>query len=354
MENTILVTGGAGFIGSALVHDLMESTDARVVNVDKLTYSGNRISVRHFEGDDRYRFEQLDVGDEEAIADLLADERPRAIMHLAAESHVDRSIDDPLVFVESNVTGTATLLKCATDYWSDLPEGDRDAFRFLNVSTDEVYGDLPEGGYFTEETDYDPHSPYAASKASADHFVRAWRRTYGLPVLVTNCANNYGPRQFPEKLIPVVILKALAGDPIPIYGDGKQVRDWLHVDDHARALQTVLERGELGETYNVGADQQIENIELVRTICRVLDEELDDPAVDDHASLIEFVEDRPGHDRRYAIDASKLRSELDWSPEIAFDDGMRSTVGWYLDNLDWCEQVLEGDYDLERLGTTGD
>ena len=352
MKDTILVTGGAGFIGSALVHRLVEQTEHRVVNVDKLTYSGHRASVRSLEGHDRYRFERVDICNRDAVAEIIAQEDPRAVMHLAAESHVDRSIDNPLEFVQTNVVGTTNLLHEATDYWEGLGEVDREAFRFLHVSTDEVFGELGDEGYFTEATPYDPHSPYSASKASGDHFVRAWHDTYGLPVLITNCANNYGPRQFPEKLIPVVILKALEGEPIPVYGDGSNVRDWLHVDDHVRALELVLEEGRPGETYNVGASCEQTNLALVKTVCGALDELLEEPAVDEHAGLIEFVEDRPGHDARYAIDATKLKTELGWEPDYTFREGLQETVKWYLNNLDWCEEVLEGEYDLQRLGTT--
>jgi dTDP-glucose 4,6-dehydratase len=337
----VVVTGGAGFIGSALVRHLLEATERRVINVDALKYSGHRASLTEVEDHPRYRFIHADICDGDTIDTLLAEEQPGAIMHLAAESHVDRSIDDPLSFVRSNVMGTATLLDRATDYWSSLPAARQDAFRFLHVSTDEVFGELGDEGYFTEDTPYDPHSPYSASKASADHFCRAWHDTYGLPVLISNCANNYGPRQFPEKLIPVVILNAFAGDPIPVYGDGSNVRDWLHVDDHARALLRIVDDGRPGETYNVGADTQRTNLELVRALCERLDRHVDDPAVESHTSLITFVEDRPGHDHRYAIDPSKIQQELGWRAEIDLDEGLDATVRWYLDNLDWCRAVLE-------------
>jgi dTDP-glucose 4,6-dehydratase len=340
-DQPILVTGGAGFIGSALVRHLLDATDRRVINVDALTYSGHRASLTDVEDHPRYRFVHTDICDRGAIESILREEQPAAIMHLAAESHVDRSIDAPLSFVRSNVMGTATLLDCATDYWDTLDEEGRGAFRFLHVSTDEVFGELGDEGYFTEETPYDPHSPYSASKASADHFCRAWHDTYGLPVLISNCANNYGPRQFPEKLIPVVILNALSGDAIPIYGDGSNVRDWLHVDDHARALLQIIEDGKPGETYNVGADTQRTNLELVETVCASLDRHVDDPSVQEHASLIEFVEDRPGHDHRYAIDASKIRAEIGWEPQVPFENGLDATVRWYLNNLDWCRVILE-------------
>lgn len=355
MESTIIVTGGAGFIGSSLVRFLLESTDRRVVNIDKLTYSGHRASVADLEQHPRYAFRQVDVTDKASIARIFDEESPEAVMHLAAESHVDRSIDSPLDFVQTNAVGTATLLECATTYWQSLPDEDAEQFRFLNVSTDEVFGELGPTGKFTEETPYDPHSPYSASKAAADHFCRAWHDTYGLPVLISNCANNYGPRQFPEKLIPVVILNALAGDPIPIYGDGSNVRDWLHVQDHVRALWTILNEGRPGETYNVGADVQKTNLELVRRICAELDERVDTTDIDEHADLITFVDDRPGHDNRYAIDASKLRHELGWQPNIDFQTGIGRTVVWYLNNLDWCNTVMDdADQSIEeRLGTRG-
>lgn len=351
MRNTILVTGGAGFIGSMLVRHLLDETDARVVNLDKLTYSGNRISVAEFEGNERYRFEQIDICDREGVGELFEQERPRGLIHLAAESHVDRSIDGPMEFVRTNVVGTTNLLDCATRYWKELGDDQQADFRFLNVSTDEVFGDLGDEGYFTEQTPYDPHSPYSASKASADHFTRAWQDTYGLPILITNCANNFGPRQFPEKLIPVVILKALRGEEIPIYGDGSNVRDWLYVEDHARAIRRVFEDGTPGDTYNVGANEEWSNLNLVKVVCGLLDEMVDQPAVDEHASLITFVADRPGHDGRYAIDAGKIRSELGWEPRESFESGMERTVRWYLENLDWCEAVMDTNYDLERLGT---
>ena len=355
MNDTLLVTGGAGFIGSALVRQLLDETDARVVVLDKLTYSGNLASLREVEDHPRYEFVEGDVCDRELVASLFEDHAPRGVFHLAAESHVDRSIDGPMEFVETNVVGTVTLLDEALDYWKALDDDDREDFRFLHVSTDEVFGELGDDDFFTEETPYDPRNPYAASKASADMFVRSWESTYDLPVLVTNCANNYGPRQFPEKLIPVVILKSLRGEPIPVYGDGSNIRDWIHVEDHARGLHRVFEDGRVGETYNIGAQVERSNLRLVKTICSILDERLDDPAVDEHASLIEFVTDRPGHDQRYAIDPEKMMTELDWSPRESFDSGMGKTVDWYLDNLDWCSEVLEGEYDLERVGKrTGD
>ncbi len=345
---TLLVTGGAGFIGSAVVRHLVRETGYRVVNVDALTYAGNLESLAEIEADPRYVFEGVDVCDAAEVARLFAAYRPAGVIHLAAESHVDRSIDGPAAFVRTNLVGTFTLLDAARVYWNGLDEGERDAFRFLHVSTDEVYGTLGDDGLFTEETPYDPSSPYSASKAGSDHLARAWHRTYGLPVVVTNCSNNYGPYQFPEKLIPVVILKALAGEPIPVYGRGENVRDWLFVDDHARALLAVLERGRPGETYNVGGRSERQNIDVVRTICALMDELHPEGAP--HADLIAFVADRPGHDWRYAIDASKIERELGWTPRETFETGLRKTVRWYLENRTWWERVLSGAYRMERLG----
>jgi len=351
MRETVIVTGGAGFIGSCLVRELLAETEWRVVNLDKLSYSGNRASIRELEKHPRHEFVEGDICDRERVESLFADEEPVGLFHLAAESHVDRSIDGPMPFVETNVRGTVNLLTRALAHWQDLPDDERDSFRFLHVSTDEVYGELGETGMFTEETPYDPRNPYAASKASSDFFARSFGETYGLPVVVTNCANNYGPRQFPEKLIPVVILHALRGETIPVYGDGTNVRDWIHVRDHARGLRKVFEEGDVGETYNIGAECERQNIELVRHICRILDEAVDEPAVERHEELIEFVEDRPGHDARYAIDTSKIREELGWETERSFEHGIEATVRWYLENLDWCQEVMEGEYELERLGT---
>ncbi|MDZ7706100.1 MAG: dTDP-glucose 4,6-dehydratase [Trueperaceae bacterium] len=349
---TILVTGGAGFIGSALVRHLIEHTDHRVVNVDKLSYAGNLDSLQSVSAHPRYHFEQVDICDQPSVARVFREQQPDAVMHLAAESHVDRSIDGPADFVQTNVVGTLVMLEEARAHYRQLSDDAKAAFRFLHVSTDEVYGSLGAEGLFTETTPYDPRSPYSASKASSDHLARAWYHTYGLPVLVTNCSNNYGPRQFPEKLIPVVILKALAGEPIPVYGSGDNVRDWLFVDDHVRALLTVLERGTPGETYNIGGHNEKRNLDLVHTLCTLLDDLAPNPKVDDHRELITFVRDRPGHDKRYAIDASKMARELGWTPQETFESGMRKTVRWYLDNLDWCERILSGDYRLERLGST--
>ncbi len=348
-EKTLLVTGGAGFIGSALVRYLIRHTDQRVVSVDKLTYAGNLESVASIEEDPRYAFEQVDICDADEVARLFETYRPAGVMHLAAESHVDRSIDGPGAFIQTNLVGTYTLLNAARAYWKDLGEDARAAFRFLHVSTDEVYGALGDEGFFTEETPYDPSSPYSASKAGSDHLARAWHHTYGLPVLVTNCSNNYGPYQFPEKLIPVVILKALGGQPIPVYGKGENVRDWLFVDDHVKALVRVLEQGTPGETYNVGGHNEWKNLDVVREICRLMDEFRPEGAP--HADLITFVTDRPGHDLRYAIDATKIKRELGWTPEETFETGLRKTVRWYLDNQTWCDNIRSGDYRLERLGT---
>lgn len=349
----ILVTGGAGFIGSAVIRHIIANTTDEVVNVDKLTYAGNLESLVSVADDPRYHFEQVDIVDRDALARVFAEHRPDAVMHLAAESHVDRSIDGPAAFIETNIVGTYTLLEVARAYWNELDDANRARFRFHHVSTDEVYGDL-EGseGLFREDTPYAPSSPYSASKASSDHLVRAWQRTYGLPTLVTNCSNNYGPYHFPEKLIPLVILNALEGKPLPVYGKGEQIRDWLYVEDHARALHKVIREGKVGETYNIGGHNEKRNIDVVREICALIDELRPDsssfqpPA----SSLITFVADRPGHDLRYAIDAGKIERELGWRPEETFETGIRKTVAWYLDNLDWCRRVQDGSYQRERLG----
>ncbi|QXD16216.1 dTDP-glucose 4,6-dehydratase [Rhodocaloribacter litoris] len=353
MKQVILVTGGAGFIGSALVRRLIRRTGYTVVNVDKLTYAGNLSTVAPVADDPRYHFERVDIADAKAVARLFATYRPCAVMHLAAESHVDRSIDGPAAFIHTNILGTYTLLEAARHYWEGLDAAGRAAFRFLHVSTDEVYGMLGPEGYFTEETPYRPSSPYSASKASSDHLARAWHHTYGLPVLVTNCSNNYGPYQYPEKLIPVVILNAIQRKPIPVYGRGENVRDWLYVDDHVDALLTVLEHGTPGETYNVGGRSERRNIDVVRAICALLDELAPDPGVPRHEDLITFVQDRPGHDFRYAIDPAKIERELGWRPAETFETGLRKTVQWYLDHLDWCREVTDGKYDLRRLGLAG-
>ncbi len=350
----ILVTGGAGFIGSALVRQLILETDAAVVNVDKLTYAGNLASLAGARDHPRHHFERVDICDAGQVARVFDEQRPDAVIHLAAESHVDRSIDGPGEFIRTNVQGTFTLLHAARAYWQALGEVERSAFRFLHVSTDEVYGSLGPTGLFHEETPYQPNSPYSASKAASDHLARAWFHTYGLPTLVTNCSNNYGPYHFPEKLIPLVILNALAGKALPIYGRGDNVRDWLYVEDHARALRLVLERGRVGSTYNVGGHNERTNLEVVRAICSLLDEFRPDSPHAPHATLIAHVADRPGHDRRYAIDAGKIARELGWKPAETFESGLRKTVRWYLDNDDWCRDVRSGGYRQERLGLGGD
>jgi len=343
----ILITGGAGFIGSAVVRKAI-AAGHEVVNLDKLTYSANLENVASVAGDPRYAFEQADVADERAVAAIFARHQPDAVMHLAAESHNDRAIEAPMEFVVSNVVGTAVLLEAARAYWAKLPAERKQAFRFHHVSTDEVFGALGEDGAFDEQTPYDPNSPYSASKASADHLVRAWGRTFGLPVVLTNCANNYGPYQFPEKLIPTVISRALEGKTIPIYGDGRQVRDWLHVDDHAEALLLVLEKGRLGETYCIGGVPNRRNLEIVQILCAALDKYA--PANTAHAEKIQFVTDRPGHDFRYAIDASKLKAELGWSARTGLEEGLDGTVRWYVENKDWVQRIRERGFHSERLG----
>ncbi|EPF7751740.1 dTDP-glucose 4,6-dehydratase [Vibrio parahaemolyticus] len=349
----ILVTGGAGFIGSAVVRHIIRDTQDSVVNLDKLTYAGNLESLVDVADSDRYYFEQVDICDRTELDRVFSEHQPDMVMHLAAESHVDRSIDGPAAFIETNVMGTYHLLEASRQYWSSLEEANKSAFRFHHISTDEVYGDL-EGtdDLFTETTSYAPSSPYSASKASSDHLVRAWQRTYGLPTLVTNCSNNYGPYHFPEKLIPLMILNALDGKPLPVYGDGMQIRDWLFVEDHARALYKVVTEGEIGETYNIGGHNEKANIEVVKTICALLEElRPDKPAgVESYESLITYVKDRPGHDARYAIDATKIAQELNWTPEETFESGIRKTVEWYLNNPQWWQRVLDGSYSLERLG----
>lgn len=346
---TWVVTGGAGFIGANFVLGAV-ADGIRVVNLDALTYAGNRDTLAPLEGDDRHVFVHGDIGDRKLVSRLLAEHRPDAIVNFAAESHVDRSIDGPGAFVQTNVVGTLALLEAARDYWKSLQGGASDAFRFLHVSTDEVYGSLGDSGRFTEETPYAPNSPYSASKAASDHLVRAFHHTYGLPVLTTNCSNNYGPYQFPEKLIPLVIAKAIAGEPLPIYGDGKNVRDWLYVGDHCSAIRAVLGGGRIGEVYNVGGDAEMQNIEVVNTICSLLDKRRPREDGKSRDSQITYVRDRPGHDRRYAIDASKLKRELGWSPAHDFERGIAETVDWYLDNQHWVQRVLDGSYRLERIG----
>ncbi len=346
---TWLVTGGAGFIGGNFVLDAVAGGH-RVINLDALTYAGNLDTLAALEGNPDHVFVKGDIGDRALVAALLAAHRPDAVVNFAAESHVDRSIDGPAAFVQTNVVGTLGLLECVRDYWKGLEGVNRDAFRFLHVSTDEVYGSLGATGKFTETTPYAPNSPYSASKAASDHLVRAFHHTYGLPVLTTNCSNNYGPYQFPEKLIPLIIAKALAGEPLPVYGDGLNVRDWLYVGDHCSAIRAVLERGRPGETYNVGGEAERENITVVKTICALLDQRrpLDDGGA--RESLIAYVKDRPGHDRRYAIDASKLHGELGWTPSMTFEKGIARTVDWYLDQQSWVQRVLDGSYRLERIG----
>ena len=350
----ILVTGGAGFIGSAVVRHIIQNTQDSVVNVDKLTYTGNLESLTEVANNPRYAFEQVDICDRAELDRVFAQHQPDAVMHLAAESHVDRSIDSACEFIQTNIVGTFNLLEAARAYWQQMPSEKREAFRFHHISTDEVYGDLHgTDDLFTETTPYAPSSPYSASKASSDHLVRAWLRTYGLPTIVTNCSNNYGPYHFPEKLIPLMILNALDGKPLPVYGDGMQIRDWLFVEDHARALYQVVTEGVVGETYNIGGHNEKANIEVVKTICTLLEELVPEkPAgVARYEDLITFVQDRPGHDVRYAIDAAKIGRELGWKPQETFESGIRKTVQWYLDNKTWWQNVLNGNYRLERLGT---
>lgn len=349
----ILVTGGAGFIGSAVVRHIINNTQDSVINLDKLTYAGNLDSIASVADSERYAFVQADICDRAALDKIFAEHQPDAVMHLAAESHVDRSIDSAGEFIQTNIVGTFTLLEAARAYYQTLPSERKAQFRFHHISTDEVYGDLHgTDDLFTETTPYAPSSPYSASKASSDHLVRAWRRTYGLPTIVTNCSNNYGCYHFPEKLIPHMILNALDGKPLPVYGDGKQIRDWLYVEDHARALYLVVTQGKIGETYNIGGFNEKQNIEVVRTICQLLEELAPNKpqGVAHYADLITHVTDRAGHDVRYAIDASKIQRELGWTPQETFESGIRKTVQWYLDNQAWWQRVLDGSYKLERLG----
>lgn len=347
----IIVTGGAGFIGSAVIRHIIKNTNSHVLNIDKLTYAGNLESLAEIEDSANYSFKQIDICDATTIEQAFNEFQPNLIMHLAAESHVDRSIDGPAEFINTNIVGTYTLLEVARKYWQGLDDADRSSFRFHHISTDEVYGDL-EGttDLFTEKTPYAPSSPYSASKASSDHLVRAWYRTYGLPVVITNCSNNYGPFHFPEKLIPLVILNALDGKELPIYGKGDQIRDWLYVEDHARALYKVVTEGAIGETYNIGGHNEKQNIDVVKTICQILDELKPQSNGQPYESLITFVKDRPGHDLRYAIDATKIKNDLGWTPQETFDSGIRKTVDWYLNNLEWCQRVQDGSYQRERLG----
>jgi dTDP-glucose 4,6-dehydratase len=348
---TVLVTGGAGFIGSAVVRHLVRS-GIRVINLDKLTYAGNPASLKAIENAPDHRFVQGDIADVPLVLDLLRTEKVEGIMHLAAESHVDRSIDGPGEFIETNVVGTFRLLSAALEYWHGLEGAARTGFRFHHISTDEVFGDLPfDSGIFTEDTPYAPSSPYSASKAASDHFVRAWHETYGLPVVLSNCSNNYGPYHFPEKLIPLTILNALEGKPLPVYGKGENVRDWLYVDDHARALTLILTSGKVGESYNVGGRNERTNLKVVETICDLLDTRTPLAGGTPRRALIQFVADRPGHDRRYAIDATKLETELGWKAEENFDTGLARTIDWYLDNRWWWEPIRSASYAGERLGT---
>jgi dTDP-glucose 4,6-dehydratase len=352
----ILVTGGAGFIGSALIRELVKNTAHEVINVDKLTYAGNLESLDSISKSDRYTFEQVDICDYAELKRVFKTYNPDIVMHLAAESHVDRSIDGPLDFIQTNIVGTYTILEQTREYWQSLPSSRKESFRFHHISTDEVYGDLPlpeensSPTLFTENTSYDPSSPYSASKASSDHLVRAWYKTYGLPILVTNCSNNYGPYHFPEKLIPLVILNALEGKTLPIYGKGNQIRDWLFVEDHAKALIKVVTEGVVGETYNIGGHNEMQNIQVVKIICSILDELK--PKNDKYECLIEHVHDRPGHDLRYAIDASKIKDKLGWIPEETFETGIRKTVEWYLENMEWASRVQDGSYQRQRLGNS--
>jgi len=352
----LLITGGAGFIGSAVIRHVILTTDNQVVNLDKLTYAGNLESLLPMSNSPRYAFEQVDICNRAELDRVLAQHQPDAIMHLAAESHVDRSIDGPAEFIETNIVGTYTLLEAARHYWNTLPDAKKSGFRFHHISTDEVYGDLPHPSesanahqhLFTENTAYAPSSPYSASKASSDHLVRAWMRTYGLPVLITNCSNNYGPYHFPEKLVPLVILNALEGKPLPVYGKGDQVRDWLYVEDHARALYKVVTEGQVGETYNIGGHNEKQNIDVVHAICDILQQLR--PKKTRYRDLTTYVTDRPGHDQRYAIDASKIQQQLGWAPQETFKTGIKKTVQWYLNNLQWCQRVQDGSYQRERLG----
>ena len=349
----ILVTGGAGFIGSAVIREIIQNTHHQVLNIDCLTYAGNLENLTSASNSDRYTFSQVDICDMDSLQKSFDDFSPQIIMHLAAESHVDRSIDDPSAFIKTNVFGTCNLLNCALRLFKKLSAEEQALFRFHHISTDEVFGSLGENGLFTEDTPYAPTSPYSASKASYDHFVRAWHHTYGLPTIVTNCSNNYGPYHFPEKLIPLVILNALEGKPLPVYGDGSQIRDWLFVEDHASALLTAVQRGKPGSTYNIGGHNEIKNIDVVKQICAILDKKVTvkPENLDCFADLITFVRDRPGHDVRYAIDAARIQNELDWQPKESFATGLEKTIDWYLDNTEWCDNITSGNYHRDRLGT---
>ncbi len=347
---TFFVTGGAGFIGGNFILNLLKTSQAKVINYDKLTYAGNLDTLSSVESDPNYIFKKGDICDRDNIIKLFDGEKIDCIVHFAAESHVDRSIDSPGEFIQTNVVGTFELLEASRWYLAQKNSAQKKNFRFLHVSTDEVYGSLGETGLFTEETSYSPNSPYAASKAASDHLVRAYHKTYGLPVITTNCSNNYGPFQFPEKLLPLMIHNALKGEILPVYGDGKQVRDWLYVEDHCRAILSVLEKGEIGQVYNIGGNNEKTNLEVVQTLCHILDEMAPDSPYRPHQNLIRFVEDRPGHDRRYAIDATKIQNQLGWKPQESFETGLRKTVAWYLDNKDWANRVMSGAYRGERLG----
>ena len=352
-NKTIIITGGAGFIGSELIRYLLSSSQHKIINIDKLTYSGNLESLVSIKDNKNYFFEQIDICNEQEIERVFEENKPDLVIHLAAESHVDRSIDGPMEFIRTNIIGTYNLLEQSKKYWELLKEPFKERFRFLHVSTDEVYGDLEnKDGYFLESSSYNPSSPYSASKASSDHLVRAWHRTYKLPILITNCSNNYGPYQFPEKLIPHIILNALKGNNLPVYGDGKQVRDWLYVNDHVRALMTVANSGKVGETYNIGGNNVVENIEVIIKICDILDTLIPEKlnGLNSFSELITHVEDRPGHDKRYAIDSTKIKNILGWKPLETFNSGLQKTVEWYLNNLPWSDNIQNGSYKLERLG----
>ena len=349
-QKTIMVTGGAGFIGSAVIRQLISDTDHTVINVDKLTYAGNLATLGNAVNHRRHHFERVDICDSTAICALFSKYKPDAVMHLAAESHVDRSIDGPANSIHSNIIGTYTMLEAARHFWSALPQEKKQSFRFHHVSTDEVFGSLNECGLFHENSPYDPHSPYSASKASSDHLVRAWHHTYGLPVLITNCSNNYGPYQYPEKLIPLMILNALNEQSLPIYGKGDNIRDWLYVEDHAQALRLVLSQGRIGETYNIGGHNEKSNLEVVNTLCKILDDLTPRKNKKPYNELITYVEDRPGHDQRYAIDASKLQHELGWSPTETFESGIKKSVEWYIKHATWWKNTTSDDYQQERLG----